>query len=137
MIIALLAIVAIVLLYLLIVRPLLKTQPVLSGAFKEEAAFFDKVRAKLTGWRTRIVARLLWIGGILVGLYDQILPLVMGQDWTSITSKLPSWSLPVGMVAVAWLIMKLKEMTKNAPVIVTQRNDSGTPQVVDVVKPAA
>lgn len=128
---------AILLIYFFIVRPILKTQPVLSDAFKAEAAFLDKVRAKVTGWRTRIVARLLWIAGLLVGLYDQALPFVMGQDWTPLTAKLPSWSLPVGLVLIAMLIERLKKMTKNAPTIITQRDETtGVAQVVNVVKPA-
>jgi HK97 family phage major capsid protein len=29
------------------------------------------------------------------GLHDEILPLVTGQDWTSLTAKLPPWSIPL------------------------------------------
>jgi hypothetical protein len=43
----LIAFIALALIYFLIVRPILKTQP--APAFAAEASFLDKVRAKLTG----------------------------------------------------------------------------------------
>ncbi len=69
--------------YIFIVRPILKTQPAFSEAFKAEASFFDKMRAKVVGWRTRIAARLTMIAGLFVGFYDQALPIITGQDWTT------------------------------------------------------
>lgn len=126
---------AVALVYVFIVRPLLKEQPILSEAFKAEASFVDKVRAKITGWRTRIVSRAILIAGVLVEFYDQVTPLVMGQDWTPITEKIPSWTMPIGMLAVSLLIMKLKTMTKNAPQVVTQKDASAPAQVVAVIPP--
>jgi hypothetical protein len=124
--------------YLGIVRPLLKAQPVLSDAFKSEASFIDKTRAKLVGWRTRIAARLTVILGLVVGLYDQALPYITGQDWSPITAKIPSWVLPVGMVGVGLLFAWLRKITDNPPQLVTQVVDpSGVPKVVDLIKPAA
>jgi hypothetical protein len=124
--------------YLGIVRPLLKAQPVLSDAFKAEASFIDKARAKLVGWRTRIAARLTVILGLVVGLYDQALPFITGQDWSPITAKIPSWVLPVGMVGVGLLFAWLRKITDNPPQLVTQVVDpSGVPKVVDLIKPAA
>jgi len=76
--------------YIFIVRPILKTQPAFSEAFKAEASFVDKVRAKVVGWRTRIAARLTMLAGLFVGLYDQALPIVTGQDWTPLTAKIPA-----------------------------------------------
>jgi hypothetical protein len=40
------------------------------------------------GLRPKLAARLLAIAGILVGFLDELLPLVSGQHWTSLTSKL-------------------------------------------------
>lgn len=124
--------------YLGIVRPLLKAQPQLSDAFKAEASFLDKARAKIVGWRTRIVARLVMIGGFFVGFYDQALPFITGQNWTPLTDKVPAWALPVGMVGVGLVFAWLRKISDNPPQLVTQVvDDSGQPKVVDVIKPAA
>ena len=125
------------LVYVWIIRPILKQHPMLSAAFKAEASLWDKVQAKLTGFRTRLSARLLAIAGILVGLHDEILPLVSGQDWTSLTSKLPPWSLPLGMVLVAWLFEKLRKLTDNPPHVIVQKDGAGVAKVVAIEQPAA
>src|SRR6516165_9808116 len=66
----LLFVVALLLLYVLIIRPILKQQPMLSAAFKAEASLWQQLQAKLTGFRTKLTARLLAIAGILVGFHD-------------------------------------------------------------------
>jgi hypothetical protein len=122
--------------YLGIVRPLLKAQPALSDAFKAEASFVDKARAKLVGWRTRIAARLTVIIGFFVGFYDQALPFITGQDWTPLTAKVPAWALPVGMVGMGLMFAWLRKISDNPPQLVTQVVDpSGVPKVVDIIKP--
>lgn len=133
----LLVLLALMLIYLFIVRPLLKMQPAFSDAFAAEASFFDKVRAKLVGWRTRIAARLTMLAGLFVGLYDQALPIITGQDWTPLTAKVPAWALPVGMVGVGLLFAWLRKITDNPPQIVTQRDANGVAKIVGVVKSAA
>ncbi len=136
MIVALLVFFVLLSVYLGVVRPLLKAQPALSDAFKAEASFVDKARAKLVGWRTRIAARLTVIMGLFVGLYDQALPYITGQDWTPLTAKIPAWALPVGMVGVGLLFAWLRKISDNPPQLVTQVvDDSGQPKVVDVIKP--
>jgi hypothetical protein len=137
MIIAALIFAILLCVYLGIVRPLLKAQPALSNAFKAEASFWDKLQAKITGWRTRIASRLVMIGGLFVGFYDQALPYVSGQDWTPLTAKIPAWVLPVGMVGLGLLFAWLRKITDNPPQIVTQKDDAGVSKVVDLIKPAA
>jgi hypothetical protein len=126
-----------VLVYIWIIRPILKQQPILSAAFKAEASLWDQVQAKLTGFRTKLSARLLAIGGILLGFHDELLPLVSGQDWTSLTAKLPAWSLPLGMVLTAWLFEKLRKVTDNPPHVIVQKDDAGVAKVVAIQKPAS
>lgn len=123
--------------YVFVIRPLLVQQPQLSAAFKAEASFWDKVQAKITGWRTKIAARLTMIVGLFVGLYDQALPFITGEDWTPLTAKIPAWALPVGMVGVGLLFAWLRKITDNAPQIVTQKDVLGVSKVVDLIKPAA
>ena len=128
---------AFVLFYVLIFRPILKQQPMLSAAFKAEASLWDQVQAKLTGFRTKLAARLVAIAGILVGAYDQLLPFVTGQDWTPLTAKLPAWSLPIGMVTLAWLFDWLRKITENPPHVIVQKDDQGVPAVIAIEKPAS
>ena len=131
-----LLVLACLLLYVLIIRPILKQQPMLSAAFKAEASLWEKLQAKLVGFRTKLSARLLAIAGILVGFHDEILPLVSGQDWTSLTAKLPAWAIPLGLVMIAWLFEKLRRITDNPPHVVMQKDDAGVPKVVAIEKPA-
>ena len=134
---ALIVIVALALVYWFVVRPILKQQPMLSAAFKAEASLWDQFQAKITGWRTKIAARLTVISGLLVGLYDQALPVISGQDWTPLTAKIPAWSLPVGLVLIGMLFGWLRKITDNPPQLITQKDDAGDPKVVALVKPAA
>src|SRR4051812_46407791 len=132
---ALLGAIAALLVYVLVLRPILREQPMLSPLFRAEASWWDQLQAKLTGFRTKLAARLLGISGLMVALYDQVLPLIAGQDWTPLTSKLPGWALPVGMVALSWLFDRLRAITANPPRVITQKID-GAPQVVAIDKPA-
>jgi hypothetical protein len=133
MIIAALLILTLALVYLFIVRPILKKQPAMSVTFAAEATFFQKIQAKITGWKTYIAAWLTTIAGIVIGLYDQILPLAAGMDWTPITSKLPGWVLPVGMVALGLGFAWLRKVTDNPPTLVVQKDDAGDAKIVDII----
>jgi hypothetical protein len=127
---------ACLLLYVLIARPILKQQPMLSAAFKAEASAWDKAQAKLTGFRTKLSARLLAIAGILVGFHDELLPIVTGQDWSSLSAKLPPWAVPLGLVMIGWLFEKLRRITDNPPHVLMQKDDAGVAKVVALEKPA-
>jgi len=95
------------------------------------------LQAKLTGFRTKLSARLLAIAGILVGFHDELLPFVTGQDWSSLISKLPAWSIPLGMVLIGWLFDRLRKITENPPQVIVQKDDSGVAKVVAIEKPAS
>ena len=127
---------AFVLFYVLIIRPLLQQQPMLSAAFKAEASAWEKLQAKLTGFRTQLSARLLAIAGILVGFHDELLPFITGQDWTSLSAKLPPWAIPLGLVMIGWLFEKLRRITENPPHVVMQKDDAGVAKVVAIEQQA-
>jgi hypothetical protein len=132
----LLLLLALLLVYVFIVRPILKTQPLLSPIFKTEASLWDQLQAKITGWRTKIAARLTVIAGLLVALYDQALPWITGQNWTPLTEKLPPLALPIGLVMVGTLFDWLRKITANPPQVIVQRPEGGgSPQVVAIEKP--
>jgi hypothetical protein len=121
--------------YVMIVRPWLQTLTPLAPAFAAEASVAQKWRARVTGWKTKIMARLVVISGLLVGLYDQALPFIAGQNWTPLTDMVPAWSLPVGMVLLGIVFDYLRKATANPPHVITQKVD-GQAMVVDVVQPA-
>lgn len=133
--IVLLVLIGILLVYLFIIRPWLKTLPALAPSFAAEASFLEKLQARVTGWKTKFLARIVAILGILAGLYNDLLPYVSGQDWTPLTAKLPAWSLPVGMVLIAYLMEKFRQSAANPPMVITQKIGGGPPQVVQVIQP--
>jgi hypothetical protein len=135
--IALIVFVGLLLVYILVVRPVLVYTPVLSDVFKAETSFFDQLRTKLVGLKTKIAARLLAISGFLVLAYDSVLPYFLGQDWTPVTAQLPAWAIPVGMMLVSLLFSYLRHVTENPLQVVTQKTEAGETQVVGLIKPAA
>jgi len=109
-----LLVLAFVLVYVLIARPMLKQRPMLSAAFKAEAsqrnAIGELLARGLFGFShtspclqlaSRENVRDLSAlrppnqtpAGVLVAFHDEVLSFVTGQDWTSLTSRLPppSW----------------------------------------------
>lgn len=129
-----LGVIALVLVYIFVIRPVLINAPFFSDAFKAEASLWTKVQAYITGWKTKMLARLITIGGVLVGLYDQILPFVSSQDWTPVTAHLPGWVLPVVMMSVGVLFDFMRKVTENPPHLVTVL-EAGQPTVVSIIPP--
>lgn len=132
-----------VLVYLFIVRPILIQQPVLSAAFKAEASLWDKLQAKVTGWRTKIAARLMSIAGIVVGA--QTFAAASGVDITPFTSAIGNMvperyrDLLVAalLLGAGWLFSWLRNVTEKAPQVITQKDDAGNVAVIGIMKPAA
>lgn len=133
----LLAALGVVLAYIFLVRPVLVNAPILSTAFKAEQTYFTMLRVKLVGWKTKIAARGISLAGVMVYAYDELLPIVSGQDWTPLNQKLPVWVVPVGLVFIGWLFSYLRKVTENPPQVITQKTDDGTVHVVAVNLPQA
>ena len=140
--IAALLFLVILLIYLFIIRPILQKQPAFSETFKAEASFFTKLRAKLAGWKTKIAARLVGLGGIIVGL--QTFLQASGVDITPFTTELSNMIpekyrglLVAGsMIGVGLLFTWLRRVTDNPPIVQTSIVDSsGEPKVVAVIPP--
>jgi hypothetical protein len=90
-----------------------------------------QLRAKLVGWKTKIASRLVVISRVLVVLYDQVLRLISGQNWTPIAKRIPDWSIPLGLPLIGWLFSYLRRVTESPPQVITQKID-GVAQVVAV-----
>jgi hypothetical protein len=128
---------AIILVYAFVVRPVLANQPAFSAAFKAEASFRDKLQAKVTGWRTKIAARLLAIAGVLVGCYDQLLPLVSGQDWTSLTAKGAGLGATRRHGCAGLVVLVAAQGHREPAESSCTKDDEGVPKVVDLIKPVS
>jgi hypothetical protein len=116
--------ICLIVIYIFIIRPVIKNAPVLSPVFAAESSFMDRLRVRLVGWKTKIAARSVALGGVLLGMYDLAMPVVAGQDWTPITAKMPAWVVPIGMVLGGMLFGYLRKITENPPLVVTQRDDA-------------
>lgn len=81
-------IVALGFLYALVLRPWLKKQPWMQEFFLEiepiEIALFKKSE-------TILVGRLLWVGGLVVTLYDSLAVFVHSLDITPVTTRIFDW----------------------------------------------
>jgi hypothetical protein len=120
--------------YVLIVRPILKTQPLLAPAFKAEATLWQMAQAKLVGFRTKLTARLIGLASVLVALHDLALPYVTGQDWSPIMARIPQEAIPFLLMGLTWLFDYLRKITENPPHVIIQKDADGTPQVVAIEK---
>lgn len=127
----------VLLFYVLLVRPVLKLAPALSPVFKAEATFGQKFHAKMTGLKTKLFSRFLMLGAGFVGVYDQALPLAMGQDWTPLTKRVPDWAIPCGLFAIGFVVSWLRKVTENPHQVITQKMEDGSVQVVAVNPPQA
>lgn len=125
----------IILFYVMIIRPVLVNAPAFSKAFAAETSYVQQFRTKLVGFKTTILARLTAFAGIFAGVYDYFLPFATGQDWSPITAKLPTWTLPVGLMALGALVEWARKATANPPQVITQDLGDGTQKVVGLVAP--
>lgn len=88
--------------YVFLLRPILRRWSVLAEFWEStdaiETSVFGKVRELFDGLKIKLLARLLWVPGIIVAGYDYALPYITGLDITPITAVLPGWmasALPI------------------------------------------
>lgn len=76
-------------------QPLLARRPVLAGLVADFRAASGSLRSRaftaLRGWRSVLLARLYWIGGITLALHDAVIPALAGVDWTPLTTMVLSF----------------------------------------------
>lgn len=104
-------IVGLALAYVVMVRPLLHTQPRLASYYVRVDSFNAALWAKLSGIRTKLLAGLLMVASLLVGVHDFLLPVAMGVDWSPITQQLPPWAWPLISFAFGALVFWLRQLT--------------------------
>jgi hypothetical protein len=104
-------IVGLVLAYIVVVGPLLRTQPRLADYYARVDTFEAALRAKLSGIKTKLAAGLLMAASALVELHDFLLPAATGVDWSPITTSLPPWAWPFLSFGLAALFFWLRLVT--------------------------
>ena len=71
-------------------QPLLARRPVLAGLLADfhaaSGSLWSRAVAALRGWRSVLLARLYWIGGLALALHDAVIPALAGVDWTPLTT---------------------------------------------------
>lgn len=105
---------AIALVYVFVVRPLIRNLPVFVPFFD----WIEPIEARL--WRksrTILVARLYEIAGILLAIHDLLMPVVaqLGFDWTALVPYPYSIVVSIGLYITGWLFERLRQVT-TAPV---------------------
>ncbi|MDI3563568.1 hypothetical protein [Bradyrhizobium sp. Arg816] len=137
------AIVVLVLVYALALRPWLKKQPWAQGFFASvdslELALFKKSE-------TILVGRLLWIGGLLVTFYDGLAVFVHSLDITPLTTRIFDWlQIPPDMRnlsatafigVVGLLINRLRKTTTKPLELVAVPAAAVTPEVAQTMAAA-
>lgn len=74
--------------YWWILRPVLRVRPDLKPHYDRLDGFWAMIGARLKGWRTIIVARLVQLAWAVVALHDAVIPQFAGIDWTPITTRM-------------------------------------------------
>lgn len=88
----LLVAVALLALYLAFVRPLLKQWSALADFWATELSIWKKIQLLFEGVKIKLLARLLWVPGLLVMGYDKFTALCAACDLTPFTAQLPDWA---------------------------------------------
>ncbi len=104
-------IVAAALLYWFVVRPALQARPELKWFYDQADGFWGKVRVQLMGLKSRLLAAVVWVSGVLLMIHDFLLPIVSGIDWTPLTAQVPSWAWPLILLTVNAMFQWFRQLT--------------------------
>lgn len=106
LIIILTLIAAVAIAYVLLLRPLLRRWSVLKQFWSQidaaELTIWTKIRLLFEGLKIKLLARILWVPGALVNLYDWIGPQIAGADLSPL--NLPVWFTLAGPIVIGMLI---------------------------------
>jgi hypothetical protein len=100
--------VVLIIIYVALIRPILRRLAFLSDFWKSvdaaELGWFGKLQVLFDGIKIKLLSRLIYVPGMLVGLYDYATTKLAGLDLAPVTSKIdPTWMLG-GTIAIGILI---------------------------------
>jgi hypothetical protein len=101
--------------YWFIIRPLLKRQAALAGVFAQldatEAGLWVKVKVWVAGIKTIMAARLIWVPGVLVWVYDTF---VSSIDWSKVIPEDKLWVVPLAAAALTGFFEWMRRISHGA-----------------------
>lgn len=103
--------VGLVLAWLLIIRPILRSNHFAECYFEREAGLLNSLK----GFRTMIASWSLMIASGLVACYDFLAPIATGVDWHGLTDEIPPWAWPIIMFVIAALFAYLRKISTAPP----------------------
>lgn len=102
---------ALVAVYWFVARPVLRRRPELADLYAQADGFWARLNVRLKGLRTRLAARLYLLAGAFVSLYDVVIPMTTGVDWSPLTAKIPPVAWPFIMIGTGILFAWLRNVT--------------------------
>lgn len=93
---------ALIVVYILWIRPILRKTPALEALFIREDTYFGALRAKFAGIKQRLTAGMLYFSGVVVTVHDYVAPKMTGVDVTpffpKIVAAIPPSSWPLILI---------------------------------------
>jgi hypothetical protein len=93
------------------IHPLLRARPAFADFYARTDSIWAAFWLKINSIKTKLSAVLLMIASGLVSLHDFVAPIMLGIDWSPITSDVPSWVWPIGSFALGALFLWLRNLT--------------------------
>jgi hypothetical protein len=102
---------AIIVAYLLVVRPVLRRRPEFGHCYDIEGTILAAITARFAGIKTLLAAAIGMAASAIVALHDFLLPVAAGVDWTPVRDLLPAWAWPCVLFAMFALIAWFRTLT--------------------------
>lgn len=135
-------IVGLVLVYVMLLRPILRRWSFLAEFWKSidaaELGWFGKLRVLFDGIKIKLLARLVWVPALIVKVYDGFTQYCASCDLTPLHNLLPAWSqdyLPLVAVLVVPALIDVARAYSGSPV--TPDDHVAPVAPLDPIKPAA
>ena len=103
---------ALVLVYWMWVRPILKTTPKFAAIYAEEESILAAVKAKFAGIKGKLTAALVVVASSFVSLYDFVQPVVSSVDTSSLTAQVPPQAWPIIMIGITLLLQWFRKLSE-------------------------
>lgn len=112
------AVVPIVAVYWLMIRPALVKNPTFAVIFADEQSIIRALRRKVAGAKQRIAGGAIVAASAIVEMHDFVAPAISSVDLTPLTKMLPDYAWPLISIAGVLLLQYLRGRAD-------KRNDGG------------
>jgi hypothetical protein len=94
------------------IRKILAQTPQLASLIKEDDSFLAVLKVKFAGIKQKIAGAVITLAGIVVMMYDSVLPALTGVNITPLTSRIPEWAYPLIVIGVTWLLNWFRHLSE-------------------------